>query len=187
MLLDRYGVLTREHANREGGALRWSALFPALRVMELSAEVVSGLFFDAFSGPQFALPRALPRLRADAGTGGGRTFWINALDPVASCGLGAALPGMPPRRRENHLGYANGHLAIVSEHYAKRLTIHLAPDDAALDNLLPHLARLCQSRRRLATQSINGEPTEKSPYLPVLSRYLQPVADHRGVYFEPMR
>ena len=182
ILLDRYGIVTRELANREGGVLRWSALFPALRVMELSGEAVSGLFFDTFSGPQFALPQAVRQLeRLSAAE---QTFWISALDPVAPCGLGAGLDGLPQRRHGNHLGYCEGRLAVVSESFARRLTIHLDADDPGLDALLPNLARLCAARKRLATETINGEPARGSPYLAVLSRHLSTVADHKGVYLE---
>ena len=182
LLLDRYGILTREHANREGGPFRWSAVFPALRLMELSGEVVAGLFFEEMSGPQFALPEAarrLERLRRSAGT-----FWISAHDPVAPCGLGLALPDLPHRRAGNHLGYFEGALILVSENFARRLTIRLDPDHPGLDSLLPNLAILCRRRKRLTPESINGEPARVSPYLTALSRHLAVVKDHKGVYFE---
>ena len=182
ILLDRYGFVTREAANREGGTLRWAVLFPALRVMELSGEVVSGLFFESFSGPQFALPQAVRHLerlnKAEA------TFWISALDPASPCGLGLGMKGLPQRRHGNHLGYFEGDLAVVSEAFARRLTIRLEVDDPGLDALLPNLARLCAARKRLATETINGEPARSSPYLAALSRHLATVADHKGVYLE---
>ena len=183
MLLDRYGVIGRELANREGGALRWAAVFPALRLMELAGEVVAGLFFDDMSGPQFALPEALRQLerlqRADA------TFWISAVDPVSPCGLG--IGELPQRRLSNHLGWFEGELAVVSENFARRLVVHLDPDHPGLDALLPNLVRLCHGRKRLGTQTINGEPARRSPYLPALGRHLKVVHDHKGVYFEVPR
>ena len=182
LLLDRYGVLTREHANREGGPFRWSAVFPALRLMELSGEVVAGLFFEEMSGPQFALPEAARRLERLRKSGG--TFWISAHDPVAPCGLGLALPDLPHRRAGNHLGYFEGALALVSENFARRLTIRLDPDHPGLDSLLPNLAILCRRRKRLTPESINNEPARVSPYLTALSRHLAVVKDHKGVYFE---
>ena len=187
-LLDRYGVLTREQANREGGAFRWAAVFPALRVMELAGEVVGGLFFDGLSGPQFALPQAARQL--EAWSGARATFWVNALDPVAPCALGLAgavggLP-LPQRLLANHLGWLEGQLAVVSEQFAKRLHIAPPPDDSGLDALLAHLAALCRRRRRLDTEVVNGKPVAASPYLPALCRHLKPVADHKGMYFEPL-
>ena len=67
-----------------------------------------------------------------------------------------------------------------------RLTIHLDPDDAGLDALLPNLIPICRARKRLTVETINGEPARRSPYLPALSRHLRAVTDHRGVYFESM-
>ena len=183
MLLDRYGVLSREQANREGGAFRWAAVFPALRLMELAGEVVAGLFFEDLSGPQFALPAAVPALQRLGSDQGG--FWINALDPVSPCGLGLALAHLPRRQGANHLGWFEGRLALVCENHGRRLTIALPPDHPGLDELLPHLAALCRRRRRLATRTINGEPARFSPYLPTLARHLAVVRDHKGVYFEP--
>ena len=184
LLLDRYGILTREHANREGGPFRWSAVFSALRVMELSGEVVAGLFFDELSGPQFALPEAvrrLERLRKPEAT-----FWISAVDPVAPCGLGLALADLPQRRIANHLGYFEGSLALVSENFGGRLAFFLDPDDPGLDVLLPSLAMLCRRRKRLSPQTINGEPARNSPYLVPLSRHLAVAKDHKGIYLETL-
>lgn len=182
LLLDRYGILTREHANREGGPFRWSAVFPALRLMELSGEVVAGLFFEEMSGPQFALPEAVRRLERLARSHG--TFWISAHDPVAPCGLGLALPDLPHRRAGNHLGYFEGNLVLVSENFARRLTIRLDPDHPGLDSLLPNLAVLCRRRKRLTPETINDEPARSSPYLAALARHVAVVNDHKGVYFE---
>ena len=183
MLLDRYGVLSREQANREGGAFRWAAVFPALRLMELAGEVVAGLFFEELSGPQFALPSALRALeRGEAGEAA--CFWISALDPASPCGLKLSLPGLPRRQAGNHLGWFDGQLALVSEAHGRRLAILLPPEHPGLDALLPNLAALCRRRRRIATATINGEPARHSDYLPALARHLTVVRDHKGVYFE---
>ena len=185
-LLDRYGVLCRELAGREGALYRWSALFPALRLMELAGEVVSGLFFDGLSGPQFAVPEAVRELQRFSRAGA--TFWVSALDPVAPCGLGLGemSPRLPQRRLGNHLGWFEGALAVVSERYGKRLAIGLPPDDPGVDALLPHLAALCRARGRLTPETVNGEPLRASPHLPALARHMRAVTDHKGVYFEPL-
>ena len=182
MLLDRYGVLCRELANREGGALRWAAVFPALRLMELAGEVVAGLFFEGLSGPQFALPqalRALERLQLAE-----QTFWVNALDPASPCGLGLRQAELPSRRLANHLGWYEGELALISENFGRRLSIRLEPDSPGLDALLPNLVAVCRTRTRLTTETINGEPARRSPYLPALGRHFKVASDHKSVYFE---
>ena len=77
VLLDRYGIVCREVANRDHPALRWNQVFPALRMMELAGEVISGYFFEALSGPQFADPQALRQL---AGAAPSWTGWLSSLD-----------------------------------------------------------------------------------------------------------
>ena len=64
-LLARYGILFRELLARELPPFGWSRIFRALRLMELSGEVLAGRFFDGVPGLQFyrsvRLPRAAPR------------------------------------------------------------------------------------------------------------------------------
>ena len=183
VLLDRYGIVNRDIAAREGGVFRWRDLFRALRVMELSGEVVAGLFFEALAGPQFALPaaaRELGRLKTDRQT----TFWVNAVDPIAPTGLGLDWEALPRRRVQNHLGFHAGELAFVVENSGKRLRIHLEPDDPALDALAIHLAPILRARRRVVIETINDLPARQSPYLEALERHLDLAHDHRGVYVE---
>ena len=182
LMLDRYGVITRELANREGGTLRWARIFAALRIMELAGEVMAGLFFESLSGPQFIWPEALRTLehldRRKA------SFWINALDPVSPCALGFN-GELPQRRPNNYLGYFEGELAAIAENGGQRLTFHLEPLDENLDTLLPFLNRLALRRGRLNIATINAEPARSSPYLPAIKRHLTVRSDHKGVYFEP--
>jgi len=181
MLLERYGVLCRELANREGGVLRWSALFRALRLMELAGEVVAGHFFDGLSGPQFALPDALPLLQEhDAAPG---TFWCNALDPASPCGIGLDWDALPQRRPQNYLAFRDGGLALVVENFGKRLTFHVDPADVD-DGLLAPLRRLLAARHRLILERINDAPARTSPYRPALERLGRLVSDHRVTWLE---
>ena len=182
VLLDRYGILCRELANREGGAFRWAAVFPALRVMELAGEVQAGLFFEELSGPQFALPLGLRQLeRLDSARS---TFLVSANDPIAPTGLGLDWDGLPQRRQGNHLGFHAGALAFVAENRGKRLHFTLDPDDPALDALLGQFAAVTGTERRWVIETVNERPTLASPYLPTLERNLRLVRDHRGVYVE---
>ena len=65
LLLDRYGILFRELLQREWPGLRWSSIFRALRIMELSGEVMSGVFFHGIPGPQFISHRAFRTFAAE--------------------------------------------------------------------------------------------------------------------------
>ncbi len=183
VLLDRYGIVNRDIAAREGGVFRWRDLFRALRVMELSGEVVTGLFFEDLAGPQFALPGAVREL-ARPTTGRQETFCVNAVDPIAPTGLGLDWQALPFRRAQNHIGFHAGELAFVVENGGKRLSIHLEPDDPALDTLAIDLAEIVRGRTRVAIDTINDVPARQSPYLEALGRHLNLAHDHRGVYVE---
>ena len=181
MLIDRYGVVCRELANREGGRLRWQALFRALRLMELSGEVVAGYFFESLSGPQFAAPAALPALQDPAPP---PSFWMSALDPAAPCGLGLDWPDLPQRRAGNYLAFVQGSLALVVENLGKRLNFLLPPDHPLLADALGPLAFLLARERRLTLELINGAAAAGSPYLPALQPLGKLSNDHRSTYLE---
>jgi ATP-dependent Lhr-like helicase len=181
MLLDRYGVVCRELANREGGPFRWRDLFRALRIMELAGEVVAGLFFDSLSGPQFALPDALRTLRKPDLTA---SFWVNALDPVSPCGLGLRAAKLPPRRPGNYLSYHGGDLALVVESHGKRLSFRVPPEHPELQQILAPVSHLLLHRRRLTLTAINDEPPADSPYRPALESIARFVTDHRQATLE---
>ncbi len=179
VLLDRYGVVSREIANREGGAFRWAALFRALRVMELSGEIVAGLFFHGLSGPQFAAPSAIRQLERG---GGPESFWVNATDPVAPTGLGIEWPSeLPHRRTSNYLAFCRGRIVLIAESYGRRLCFSGTLDDAeftAATTLLSHLLRV---RRKLSIESIDGVAPSASAYVARLSDVFDVARDHKGL------
>ncbi|MDZ7670612.1 MAG: DEAD/DEAH box helicase [Gammaproteobacteria bacterium] len=182
LLLDRYGLVCREIANREGGALRWGALFRALRIMELGGEVTAGYFFHGLSGPQFAPPSALTVLQSERPRPG--VFWCNALDPVSPCGLGLDWPELPQRRIGNYLAFSDGALALVAENLGKRLTFYLPPDHPDCATTAALLGFLLARQRRLVIDSVNGERLPDSDYRPVLETVGRLVSDHRASYLE---
>ncbi|MFN0093624.1 MAG: DEAD/DEAH box helicase, partial [Dehalococcoidia bacterium] len=65
MLLDRYGVVTREAVAAEGVAGGFSAVYPVFKAMEESGRVRRGYFVEGFGAAQFALPGAVDRLRSE--------------------------------------------------------------------------------------------------------------------------
>ena len=66
LLLERYGVLTREQVSAEGIAGGFSALYGALSELETLGVCRRGYFVEGLGGAQFALPGAVERLRARA-------------------------------------------------------------------------------------------------------------------------
>ena len=65
MLLERYGVVTRETAAAEGISGGFAAVYPVLKAMEEGGRVRRGYFIEGLGGAQFALPAAVERLRAE--------------------------------------------------------------------------------------------------------------------------
>ncbi len=182
LLLDRYGVITRELANREMDSLRFGKLFKALRVMELAGEVMQGLFFDELSGPQFISPRALTRLQQNEPAPA--HFWCNALDPVSPCGLGLDWPELPQRREQNYLAFYKGKLALVIENNGGRLHFYLDPQDSEITQALAPCVQLVKTHGKMTVKEINEESAMTSPWLPALATVLKKRKDHRSVYFE---
>ena len=182
LLLDRYGVITRELANREIDCLRFAKLFKALRIMELAGEVTQGLFFEGLSGPQFISTRALARLQQNEKPP--THFWCNALDPVSPCGLGLEWPELPQRRGQNYLAFYKGELALVVENNGSRLQFFVEPQDNELDRILEPCIHITRTTGKLTVKEINGESAMTSPWIPALARVLKKRKDHRSVYFE---
>lgn len=176
ILLDRYGVLCREIILREG--LAWANCFRALRIMELAGEVSGGLFFEGLSGPQFATPSAVQRLREPASL---RSWWINATDPAAPCGLGVDWPELPRRVPSNWLAFSGEALILSAEQGGKVLRIAVEPDDSRLPEALALMHHLIESRGRLALTRINETEAVTSPFLNLLEQHFDVYRDHRNV------
>ena len=114
VLLERYGVVTREAVAAEGIAGGFSAIYPVLKAMEESGRVRRGYFIEGLGGAQFALPGAVDRLRAHR----------DPLDTAVATVLAATDPANPygamlpwPRRegddRRSLQRAAGAHIVIV--------------------------------------------------------------------------
>ena len=180
ILLDRYGFANRELVTREGQS--WSACFRALRVMELAGEVSGGLFFQGLSGPQFALPSTLHRLREPMPSTA--VWWVNATDCASPCGLGLAWPELPQRRGANYLAFVGEDLALVVENGGKSLRFLISPEHPSTDEVLAVLVHIARGRRRFEVHSINDAHATDSPWLVPLDRILRVQADHKRVELE---
>lgn len=181
LLLDRYGFLCRELANREGGRLRWAKLFRALAMMELAGEIISGYFFEGLSGPQFMTPAALQTFSRESPA---MNYWFNATDPASPCGLGLGDPALPQRRPQNYLSYLDDQLALVVENGGNRLTFHLSADHPRLTETLAPLEHLLARERRVMVATINDQDARTSPYLTPIGAILKGVKDHKQIILE---
>jgi ATP-dependent Lhr-like helicase len=137
--------------------------------MELSGEVMAGIFFHGIPGPQFISPRAFRALQQKLPEES--VYWMNATDPVSLCGLQLeSLRGtMPARLATNHLVFRGTRVVLVSKRNGRDLTFHVPVDDPHFSEylcVLRHLlTRRFQPLKRIAVETINGERAVESPYL----------------------
>jgi ATP-dependent Lhr-like helicase len=172
VLLDRYGILFRELIEREAPLFRWGKVFRALRLMELSGELLAGYFFKGIPGLQFMAPRAFQMLQGKLPEN--EVCWLNAMDPASLCGVQVeAFKGELPRRiAGNHMVYHGTRLVVVSQQNGRNLTINVPHYDQHLMEYLGFLRHLLsrqfQPLHRITIETINGEPATDSPYLAAL-------------------
>jgi ATP-dependent Lhr-like helicase len=89
LMLERYGIVTRESVLAEGVPGGFSTLYPELGNLELLGTARRGYFVEGLGGAQFALPGAVERLRSLPATDGSFVV-LAATDPANP--YGAALP-----------------------------------------------------------------------------------------------
>jgi ATP-dependent helicase Lhr and Lhr-like helicase len=89
LMLERYGVVTRESVLAEGVPGGFSALYGELSNLEMLGTARRGYFVEGLGGAQFALAGAIERLRGLPPTDGGFLL-LAATDPANP--YGAALP-----------------------------------------------------------------------------------------------
>ncbi len=90
LLLERYGIVTREQVLAEGVAGGFSTLYDALGQLETLGVCRRGYFVEGLGGAQFALPGAVERLRSQSAEDEAPPLVLAATDPAQP--YGAALP-----------------------------------------------------------------------------------------------
>ncbi|MEA2334938.1 MAG: ATP-dependent helicase Lhr and Lhr-like helicase, partial [Solirubrobacteraceae bacterium] len=90
LLLERYGIVTREQVLAEGIKGGFAMLYDTLCNLETLGVCRRGYFVEGMGGAQFALPGAVERLRAARSSGAGeqarRTLVLAAADPAQPYG-----------------------------------------------------------------------------------------------------
>lgn len=185
LLLDRYGILFRELLAKELPVFSWGNLFRALRLMELSGEVLSGYFFHGIPGSQFISQRAFRVLQRKLPEE--RVWWINATDTVSLCGIPLDfMKGILPRRVPGtHQVYHGKRLVLISNGNGKALTFLVPPDDTHLPEYMGPLRHLLTRQfkplRRIVIETINDEKAPWSPYVDALRTSFEVMVDYRHV------
>ncbi len=178
VLLQRYGVLTREAVVAEGWAGGFASLYPVLRAMEESGRIRRGYFIEGLGGSQFALPGAVDRLRAMRDSGGGIAV-MAATDPANA--YGSLLPwprsdGRMARAAGAYCVLDSGELKLYLERGGRSL---LTNGDVSSEHLRA-LIGMAVLAGRVEIQRVDGVPVMDSP-LNTLLRESGFASTHRGL------
>ncbi|MFP4378569.1 MAG: hypothetical protein ACLFP4_16115, partial [Spirochaetales bacterium] len=150
----------------------WRTIYRALRLMELSGEVVSGLFVRDAGSPQYARLDTLESLAQPPEPT--PPYWINATDPASPAGILAAAYGgkLPQRVPSTHLVIRGTRLIGISRRLGKDIEILVPPDDAdAAAIVLPlraMVSRQVRPRSSVKVEQVNGVPVRESEYAQLL-------------------
>lgn len=174
LLLDRYGVVFRELLEHEAPTLRWSRVFRALRLLELSGEVDAGHFFRGIAGLQFASHDAVKKLAQELPAD--CIYFVNACDPASPCGL--AINGLPPalprRIASNWLVFCGRTLVLVLQKGGKELFVVGEPPAATLDVALGIfrflLGREAAAPSSITIETVDGHNASTSPFAEILKQ-----------------
>jgi ATP-dependent Lhr-like helicase len=193
VLLQRYGVLTRETVELDPWAPPWRELAGTLANAELRDEVRRGYFVEGLSGIQYAMADtvdALSRYAANASLTS-EPVMLGTIDPANLYGSGAPLD-VPlleggtvrlSRSPNNTIVQIAGRPVLIVEGQGKRLTALASASEAevrAALALLPGLAT--PPRRVLKVESFNTQAALASPAAPWLAE-LGFVRDHPGMTY----
>jgi len=176
LLLERYGILTREQVLAEGLPGGFSAIYPELSQLETLGIARRGYFVEGLGGAQFALPGAVERLRS-VSEREDPPIVLSAVDPAQP--YGAALP-WPARddasqRRPARVGGAyvvlsGGEPVLYLERAGRAMQTLVPAEDSRLGPALDALAEQVKRGqiKRLALEKVDGEPAMGSWLGPAL-------------------
>ena len=187
LLLERYGIVTREQVLAEGLKGGFAMLYDTFARLETLGVCRRGYFIEGMGGAQFALPGAVERLRAAPLREGEKpaTLVLAAADPAQP--YGAALPW--PKRdgsERRPARVAGAYVVMVDQQpvlYVERggrglITLVDSPRSGQaprredpVEVALGALADAVRTGRvgKLALERIDGEPAISSPYLRALA------------------
>ena len=177
LLLERYGILTREQVLAEGVPGGFSALYPELSTLETLGVARRGYFVEGLGGAQFALPGAVERLRSGSNDDREAPVVLAAVDPAQPYGAALpwpARPGEDSRRVARTAGayvvLAAGDPILYVERGGRGLQTLVLFDDARVEPGLEALVEEVRRGRikRLALAKVDGGEAMVSPLAPAL-------------------
>ncbi len=172
MLLERYGVLTREAVAAEGVSGGFPAVYPVLRAMEEAGRIRRGYFVDGLGAAQFALPGAVDRLRSlREPEPEPEVYLLAATDPANPFGAALAWPRRDDDRRPlaraagAYVVVVDGEAALYIERGGTAYQALPAADDPEIaERAVRSLAVLVADgrARELVVTRVDGAPVAES-------------------------
>jgi ATP-dependent Lhr-like helicase len=183
LLLERYGIVTREQVLAEGIPGGFSSLYDSLAALETIGIARRGYFVEGLGGAQFALPGAVERLRAQKDDDAAPPLVLAATDPAQPYGAALKWPrtdeavgeearsgGRARSRAARQAGayviLAGAEPVLFVERGGKGLQILVEPGDPRIEPSVEALADFVSRGRikRLALEKVDGEPVVGSPW-----------------------
>ncbi len=164
LLLERYGIVTREQVLAEGITGGFSILYDALQQLETLGVCRRGYFVEGLGGAQFALPGAVERLRAQQVAEETPPVVLAATDPAQP--YGAALPWpkrdqekrRPARVRGAYVVLSGAEPVVYVEKGGRGLALLVDEDDPRLRGGLEALVAFISGGRgrKLSLEKVDG-------------------------------
>jgi ATP-dependent Lhr-like helicase len=171
LLLERYGILTRETVRAEGVPGGFAALYPELSQLETLGVARRGYFVEGLGGAQFALPGAVERLRAVGGDEGPPVV-LAAVDPAQPYGAALAWPTRasdegrrPARVAGAYVVLSGGQPVLYVERGGRGLQTLVDAGDSRIEPSLVALVEQVRAGRlkRIALEKVDGDSAIDSP------------------------
>jgi ATP-dependent helicase Lhr and Lhr-like helicase len=190
LLLERYGILTRELVLAEGVPGGFAALYPELCQLETLGVARRGYFVEGLGGAQFALPGAVERLRAQRAPEDAPPLVLAATDPAQPYGAALAWPARqtaaartgslspsspsppasatrrPARVPGAHVVAVGAEPVLYLERGGRALQVLCPVEDPRVQDALGALADHVRAGRvgRLGLERVNGAPVMGSAW-----------------------
>jgi ATP-dependent Lhr-like helicase len=165
LLLERYGIVTREQVVAEGIAGGFSSLYDSFAALETIGVARRGYFIEGLGGAQFALPGAVERLRAQRDDDAAPPLVLAATDPAQPYGGVLRWPKLvegrtPARQAGAHVVLGGAEPVLYVERGGKGLQVLVPADDERIPGALEALADSVRRGRirRLGIERVDGEP-----------------------------
>jgi ATP-dependent Lhr-like helicase len=178
LLLERYGILTREQVLAEGIAGGFSAIYPELSQLETLGVARRGYFVEGLGGAQFALPGAVERLRGLPDEDRAPVV-LSAVDPAQPYGAALSWPRSeregsrrPARVAGAYVVLTRGDPVLYLERGGRALQTLVPAGDPRLEPALEALVVHVRSgrSRRIGLEKVDNESAMTSSLAPLLVR-----------------